>query len=143
MIYIKTTTGQQAFKERAPQLTNHMRTAFILFDGVRDVDAVLQGTTGLGVEPQDIERLLTEGYIEAAVATEAADSPDVGFDVQDKYLEAIHLATSLTSSLGLFGFKLNLAVETVSSMDDLKALLPKIEAACGEKASQKLRRLLS
>ena len=52
------------------------------------------------------------------------------------------LATKVTAGLGLRGFRLNLAVEAASGYDDLLALLPKIQAAAGEKACIALERAL-
>jgi hypothetical protein len=47
------------------------------------------------------------------------------------------MATELTSSLGLRGFRLNLAVEAANSLQQLRALAPKIREALGsDKVSQ-------
>ncbi len=51
-------------------------------------------------------------------------------------------ATNVTASLGLRGFRLNLAVEAASDHDALLALLPKIQALGGEKACIELERAL-
>jgi hypothetical protein len=159
MIYIKTPAGQQAFKERSAAFTSKMRTVFLLFDGIRDASAVLASTAGLGVEPRDIEHLLQLGFIDAvsvkaraASTTVTASIPAAELDehnrpyptmsVQDRYIEASHLATALTSKLGLMGFRLNLAVESAANLEELRALLPKIEAACGHDAVYSLQRVL-
>jgi hypothetical protein len=55
---------------------------------------------------------------------------------------ACTLATQLTSSLGLRGFRLNLAVQGASDFDDLAKLLPKIQDAVGPKACRQLARVL-
>lgn len=47
---------------------------------------------------------------------------------------AMPMTTQLTASLGLRGFRLNLAVEAASGYDDLLALLPKIQDAVGMKS---------
>jgi hypothetical protein len=52
------------------------------------------------------------------------------------------LATQLTATLGLRGFRLNLAVEAAGGFDDLLALFPKIQAAAGVEKSQTLERVL-
>lgn len=157
MIYVKTAAGQQAFKERSTALTSKMRTVFLLLDGVRDATSVLADTAGLGVQPSDIEQLLDLGFIAAlgsgkdaedAVATstaQAVDEHNVPYPVmspQEQYIEAVQLATALTSKLGLFGFRLNLAIQSAADLDALRALLPKIEAACGHDAVYSLRRVL-
>jgi hypothetical protein len=48
----------------------------------------------------------------------------------------------LTASLGLRGFRLNLAVESASGYAELLALLPKIQDAVGSKACRELERVL-
>ena len=53
------------------------------------------------------------------------------------------MATQLTASLGLRGFRLNLAVEAASGYDDLLALLPKIQAAVGNEKCAGLERALN
>lgn len=153
MIYVKTTAGQQAFKDRSVALTSKMRTVFLLIDGVRDATSVLTETAGLGVQPSDIEHLLELGFIaalsnnkEPAPSTvQVLDERNVPYPVmspQEQYIEAVRLATALTSKLGLFGFRLNLAVQSAADVAALRALLPKIEAACGHDAVYSLRRVL-
>jgi hypothetical protein len=56
----------------------------------------------------------------------------------ERYLAAKPIATELTASLGLRGFRLNLAVEAASGYDELLALLPKIQGAVGPNACQRL-----
>ena len=63
-------------------------------------------------------------------------------DEQERYLLAKPLATQLTASLGIMGFRLNLAVESASGTEDLRALLPKIQAAVGVRECQELERVL-
>lgn len=50
-----------------------------------------------------------------------------------RYQAAYPIATEITSSLGLRGFRLNLAVEGAQSFDDLAALAPKIRELVGTK----------
>ena len=50
---------------------------------------------------------------------------------QQRYKDAYPIATQLTGSLGLRGFRLNLSVEGSSTYEDLVALAPKIRAAVG------------
>ena len=53
------------------------------------------------------------------------------------------MATKLTASLGLRGFRLNLAVEAAAGYDELLALLPKIKEAVGSPACAELERTLT
>jgi hypothetical protein len=52
------------------------------------------------------------------------------------------IATKLTASLGLRGFRLNLAVERASGFDELLALLPKIQDVVGRDACSPLEQAL-
>ena len=58
MIYLKTELGQTALQNRALALSPRQRSAFIMFDGKRDVDAVMTATAGLGVTMDDVNHLL-------------------------------------------------------------------------------------
>lgn len=56
---------------------------------------------------------------------------------QSRYAKAYPIAVGITSSLGLRGFKLNLAVESAMGYQDLVALLPKlVEVAGAEKCKE-------
>jgi hypothetical protein len=147
MKYTKTEVGQQAFKERSPLLTAKQRSAFILFDGVKTLDQVLAATTGIGVTQADVDHMVQSGFIAAdpssGAGAAAAPAAAAGEHTsQQRYAEAYPLATKLTASLGLRGFKLNLAVEAASGYDDLLALLPKIQDAVGPKAAAELEKAL-
>ena len=52
------------------------------------------------------------------------------------------LATQLTASLGLKGFKLNLAVEAAQGLEGLVELLPRLHAAVGDERLRPLKRAL-
>lgn len=147
MKYTKTEVGQQAFKERSPLLTAKQRSAFILFDGLKTLDQVLAATTGIGVTQADVDHMVQSGFIAAdpssGAGAAAAPAAAAGEHTsQQRYAEAYPLATKLTASLGLRGFKLNLAVEAASGYDDLLALLPKIQDAVGPKAAAELEKAL-
>lgn len=159
MTYIKTELGKTVLQDRSLGLTPRQRSAFIMFDGTRDVDDVQKLTTALGVTPDDISRLVELGLLapkaaaaatkpgqaaqsflhaSAAPATGAAtpsvssaagDAPAV--DDQTHYARAYPIAVRLTSNLGLRGFRLNLAVESAADLEKLKDLAPKIKEAVG------------
>jgi hypothetical protein len=61
---------------------------------------------------------------------------------QQRYKDAYPIATQLTGSLGLRGFRLNLSVEGSSNYEDLLALAPKIRAAVGADKAAALDRAL-
>lgn len=145
MTYSKTEAGQQAFKERSPLISSRQRLAFILFDGEKPVEEVLAATAGAGVTQADIDHLVTQGFL---VEEEAQTVPlplEVAAELQTKqqrYAAAKRIATQLTASLGLSGFRLNLAVESASGYDELLNLLPKIQETVGPNASRPLEQAL-
>ena len=148
MRYLKTEAGQQAFKARSALLSTRQRSAFILFDGVKSNDQVLATTASLGITQSDIDYLVEQGFL-ATAGDPAADSasdphalPVSTRSPQERYSDAMPLATKVTASLGLRGFRLNLAVEAASGYDDLLALLPRIKEAAGTNACAPLERAL-
>jgi hypothetical protein len=161
MKYIKTETGQAAFKARSPLFSARQRSTFILFDGNKDAEQVLVSTAGMGVTMADVEYMLAQGFIEpvagsatavhaiAPVAdsthwtsTEGAVEDRSDRTEQDRYKDAKSLATQLTATLGLRGFRLNMAVESAGGYQELLVLLPKIQDAVGTKACRELERAL-
>lgn len=156
MRLIKTETGQQAFKARSPVFSARQRTAFIMFDGHKTVDQVLAAALSLGLTAEDVEHMVEHGML-APVADEvapgvteaahlrAAQAALTAFNahsIQERYTEAMPIATKLTAGLGLRGFRLNLAVQAAAGYDELLMLLPKIQEAVGAKASEELERAL-
>lgn len=147
MTYTKAQVGQQAFKERSPLLSARQRSAFILFDGVKSVEQVLAATAGLGITQADVDHMVAQGFLvahaPASAAADAATAPVASSrSPQERYSQAYLLATQLTASLGLRGFRLNLAVEAASGYDELLALLPKIKEAVGPQACNDLEQAL-
>jgi hypothetical protein len=149
----KTEAGQQAFKQRSPDLSARQRSAFLLFDGQRSVTEVLKATEGLGVVLADVEDLLAKGYLEgpaspASPAPTPAQAVDASSNAgehpitEQQFMNAYALATQLTAGLGLRGFRLNLAVEAASGYTDLVALLPKLTDALGAEAVRPLKKAL-
>ena len=157
MKLIKTETGQQAFKARSPLFSARQRTAFIMFDGNKTVEQVVAGAAGLGLSQEDVDHMLEQNFLalapgeaflaEARAQQAAAEQTVVDSfsarSAQERYTQAKPLATKLTASLGLRGFRLNLAVESAGGFDQLLALLPKIKEAAGEKACAELERTLT
>ena len=172
MIFIKTPSGQSAFQSRSLSLAPRQRSAFIMFDGKRTVDDVMEATAGLGVTAEDVSHLVSSGLLQPLVPTaspepaflveESAASDTAGtvltgertatlaFDpngqptvnAQARYSKAYPVATRLTASLGLRGFRLNLAVEAAGDLDKLKELAPKIKEAVGSEKFLELENAL-
>jgi hypothetical protein len=163
MILVKTEAGQQALKDRSIRLTPRQRSAFILCDGKRSVSEVLEA--GMGIAREDIDQMVELGLLgqvggTADVANAAAVSvpavsaapaievlkeaahPAPGRSNQQRYKDAYPIATQLTGSLGLRGFRLNLSVEGTSTYEELMALAPKIRDAVGPEKAAALDRAL-
>lgn len=163
MRYSKTESGQQAFKARSTLLSARQRSAFILFDGGKSNLQVLAATAGLGITQVDIDHLVEQGFLVAGGPALAANDstssattspstdplvvelqalPVSTLSPQERYSAAMPIATKLTASLGLRGFRLNLAVEAASGFEGLLALLPKIQDAVGSKSCAALTQAL-
>ena len=157
MKYAKTEAGQLALKERSPQLTSRQRSAMILFDGKKTLDQVLTATAGLGIVMTDIDHMVALGFLASAegsgapvpsasvgavAAPVAATTPAAPLNKSDLFSLAWPVATRLTATLGLRGFRLNLAVEAASGYDDLLALLPRITDAMGPEKVRELKEAL-
>lgn len=161
MILVKTQTGHQVLKDRSVPLSPRQRSAFILFDGKRSVDEIL--ANGMGIAREDIDQMVALGLLEPAegsAASPAAGGASVeavakpvapaapavgssGRSKQQRYKDAYPIATQLTGSLGLMGFRLNLQVEGTTSYEDLLALAPKIRAAVGPEKAAALDKALN
>jgi len=151
MILVKTEAGQQVLKDRSVPLTPRQRSAFIQFDGKRSIDDVL--ASGLGIGREEVDQMVALGLLAplagqppaVAPAVSAAPAPAApsGRSRQQRYKDAYPIATQLTGSLGLMGFRLNLQVEGTSSYEDLLALAPKIRAAVGPEKAAALDKALN
>ena len=155
MYLMKTPEGQLAFKERHADLSQRLRSAFLLFDGARSLEQVLAATSAMGVQKDDLLALLTRGWLvarsdsPATVETVAAPAakPQISAVVDaasmaKRYQQAYPLAVSITGGLGLKGFRLNLAVEAAMGYVQLVALAPRIRDAAGDKAYARLHSAL-
>ncbi|MDP9909976.1 hypothetical protein J2W27_002088 [Variovorax boronicumulans] len=151
MILVKTEAGQQVLKDRSVPLTPRQRSAFIQFDGKRSIDDVL--ASGLGIGREEVDQMVALGLLAplagqppaVAPAVSAAPAPAApsGRSRQQRYKDAYPIATQLTGSLGLMGFRLNLQVEGTTSYEDLLALAPKIRAAVGAEKAAALDKALN
>ena len=140
MIVAKTELGHQVVKDRSLQLTPRQRSALILVDGRRTMAELLSAMATAGIAKEDLEKLFALGLVRdkdpateapPAAASAAASPLAKARTPQERYADAYPIATRLTASLGLRGFRLNLAVEAAGSYDDLLQLAPKIREAVG------------
>lgn len=152
MKYAKSPAGQLAFNQRSASLSARQRTAFILFDGKRELDEVLASTAGIGVSEGDLQHLIDLGFVtavESAAAHEVQQPPpsaegagEAAPSQQQRYQMAYPLATQLTAQLGLRGFRLNLAIEAATSYESLVKLYLKIAEAVGPEKARPLAQAL-
>jgi hypothetical protein len=156
MILVKTELGNQVLKDRSVALTPRQRAVFIMIDGRRSVDDILQASQAAGVTQEDIDRLVQTGVAQEAdgslpayaptAAAELAPIPEGGLGprstLQERFAVAHPLAAELTSGLGLRGFRLNLSVESARTYDDLLAVAAKIKEAVGDEKFEPLRKAL-
>lgn len=151
MKYKKTELGKVAFKERNVELSARQRSAFIMFDGIKDDSEIFKSMASFGLTADDINYLVESGLIEAvderptssaAASSDAAVGAAVVMTDQERYQRAYPIATKLTSALGLRGFRLNLAVEGASNYQGLLDLTPKIREAVGDEKFVELARAL-
>lgn len=162
VLLTKTPAGQLALKDRHGGLTSRQRSAFILFDGHRTLEQVLSATAAMGITMDDVRAMVEQGLLEssdgralpapAAAAPSGEGSgtgsaaaplaPSSPATLADRYQNAYRVATQLTSSAGLRGFRLNLAVEGARNMEELAALAPKIRDLVGDEKYKRLQEAL-
>jgi hypothetical protein len=143
MLIVKTELGQRVMKDRSVPLSPRQRSAFILVDGKRTLEDILKATQPMGVTREDIDKLFELALVEDVTTAEMAAQDAVQKareeaaeqrklrTPQERYAQAYPIATALTAQLGLFGVRLNLAVEAASSYEELLALAPRIRDAVG------------
>jgi len=145
MILVKTQAGQQALKDRHGALAPRQRPAFILFDGKRSLEQVLAATQAMGITMDDVQAMIDLGLLERQAGAPQAHpaQPQVSSrSPVERYQAAYLIATELTASLGLRGFRLNLAVEAATGYEQLVALAPKIREAVGDAKYERLNQAL-
>ena len=144
MILVKTQAGQQALKDRHGALAPRQRPAFILFDGKRSVEQVLAAMQAMGLTMDDVQAMVGQGLLEEVAPQAQAAQPEAAAprSAVERYQAAYLVATELTASLGLRGFRLNLAVEAATGYDQLVALAPRIREAVGDAKYERLNRAL-
>ena len=139
MLVAKTDLGLRVIQDKSIPLTPRQRAALILVDGKRSLKDLQSAMTAAGIAPLELERLFELGLVQdqnpqataAERAAQEAAQRHKKRSSKERYAEAYPIATKLTASLGLRGFRLNLAVEAAGSYEDLVALAPKIREAVG------------
>lgn len=141
----KTEAGMRVLKDRSVALSARQRAAFILCDAKHSREHIMAATRGLTEE--DIGHLLALGLVaqvpdvQEEQARQAADALHAR-SPQQRYADAYPIATQLTASLGLKGFRLNLAVEHAVDYAQLCEVAPRIKEAIGPQAYAPLEQAL-
>lgn len=146
MYLVKTSSGQQAFKDRHADFSPRLRSAFLQFDGQRSLDQVLESIAGLGVTQEELLALVDRAWLApregvvavatpatavpaAATALPAAVAVEGGSDQARRYRQGYPLAIAITAGMGFKGFRLNMAVEAAIGYEQLVALAPRLREA--------------
>ena len=139
MLVAKTDLGLRVIQDKSIPLTPRQRAALILVDGKRSLRDLQAAMGAAGIAQPELDRLFELGLVHdqdpkgtaAERAAQEAAQRHKKRGSKERYAEAYPIATKLTASLGLRGFRLNLAVEAAGSYEDLVALAPKIREAVG------------
>ena len=89
-----------------------------------------QGQTA-PVTSADLRQLVTPSSASSTFTAPVIPDSAPGIEAQATYLRAYPIATRLTAELGFRGIRLNLAVEGVGNLQQLRELAPKIRDAVG------------
>ncbi len=160
MYLVKTSAGQQAFKERHADFSPRLRSAFLQFDGQRSLSQVLESISGLGVTEDEVLALVERAWLApregvvavappstapAAAATAAAPTaaaPHSPAERARRYRDGYPLAVAITAAMGLKGLRLNMAVEAAVGYEQLVALAPRLREAAGASSYAPLHEVL-
>lgn len=130
----KTDKGIQVMRDRSVPLTARQRGAFILCDARYPKDRVLANAKMAGVTETDIRYLMQLGLVvelpdEHELAAQRAAQEFHDRPAGQRFKEAYPIAVGLSASLGLKGFRLNMAVERSQSYEELCSVAPALKAA--------------
>lgn len=146
MLVAKTDLGLRVIQDKSISLTPRQRAALILVDGKRSLAELQAAMAAAGIAQSELDRLFELDLVHDAKpevtaaqrAAEEAAQRHKKRSAKERYAEAYPIATKLTASLGLRGFRLNLAVEATGSYEDLLALAPRIREAVGDERFARL-----
>lgn len=166
LVLKKTDKGLEALRTRDPALPKRLRTAFILFDGNKNVAQVMQLLpSSPALELEDVYGLLQSGWLELlnpslapqmpartepSAATLAATAQKIAASAQHpsihnpstRYQQAYTLITNSLGEMGLRGFRLQLAIEKADGYEGLVAALPRLRASLDAKKMQQIEKIL-
>ncbi|TFZ00100.1 hypothetical protein [Ramlibacter humi] len=128
-------------------LSHQQRLILIIINGKRTVGDILAMTEDSEAGTRDFDHLAYFGLIAVCGDTEAREpvqeAADDPVELQRRFRAAYPVAVSLTGSLGLAGFKLNLAVERATTFHDLVEVSKRLRKVVGPQRFQPLKDALS
>ena len=151
-IYRKTPLGQAEITAQKRTVDRRLRPILILTDGNRTAAHVHALTSGIGIREEDIDQLISEGYIEAIARPEAANDAEVPQQASppeaaqprsdhERYVDGQRYLTETAAEwLGLRSFLFVLKIEKCHTADELMALMPEFEQAIGRRVDKEFGR---
>jgi hypothetical protein len=137
-IYVKTALGLEQVRSLKESLSPAMRIAFFMVDGLAPAEEILDKLSGLGVTSEDIDRLISSGFIAPRDPPQPAPRRDrpVDADAPPREREAAAPAgtdyafiarqfmnETVVNAVGLRSFFFILKLEKASTLKDLRLLL--------------------
>ncbi|MDB5761763.1 MAG: hypothetical protein JWQ21_758 [Herminiimonas sp.] len=160
LIFDKTGKGREEMATRKHGLSLKMRSLLVLIDGKNSGEDLVKKFSYLGLNDQNLAKLLEEGFVQsvqpAPAATPAAQAAkpvaeqhkqpaaeEILAEGETQFHAIYNFYThTITSTLGLRGYGLQLKVERASSIEDFRALRTKyLEAVFKAKGDEMTRSL--
>lgn len=135
-IYLKTDKGREEIQTRKNQLPAALRTLLIMIDGKSTAGEILKQVAPMGITPDSLEQLITQGFIAldrpapapAAAAQPAFSQGDSAVDAlpdSQRFMTARQFMTdTVVNAMGLRSFMFTLKLEKAETLQELRALLP-------------------
>ena len=145
--FAKTDKGLEEIRSRGRNLRGRLRTMLILIDPSKSGDELRASAAKIGVEPEFLETLLSDGYIVAVAGTESLPIERAPRAVTRDELARFRAAKAFINetavdALGIRAFLFTLKLERCSTRQDLAALLPDYEKAIRKFRGEAETRLL-
>lgn len=118
----------------------HMLTAGLLMAVAEGAGA--SATASAPTVPMPLESAPLSNPPSPAPAPDADQTTSPHLTPAERFARAWPIATQITASLGLRGFRLNLAVEAAAGYEELRDLLPRIREAVGREKAMPLEQAL-
>lgn len=128
-ILVKTEKGRDEIKSRALSLSQHARNLLIAIDGHRSSGELIQLYSKIPDAAAVLRELVDLGL--ADTPENAAKQPPA---LAPKLRQAMQAATeAVNAHVGFGGFTLTLRIGRCRNVDELRALMPEVEAAIAKK----------